>query len=256
MIIYKSPAEIDLMREAGSILAETLTRLRSMARPGVTLLELDRDADQFIRGRDCIPGFVGYQGYQNAICTSVNDQVVHGIPTNRKLREGDVLSLDAGLIYRGFWADAGLTVGVGKISAPAQRLIDVTEQSLDIGIAQALAGNRIGDISAAVQAHVERAGYSVVRQFVGHGIGRDMHEDPQVPNFGIAGRGPLLKAGMVLAIEPMVNAGSPDVALLGDGWTVVTVDHSLSAYFEHSVAITPDGPESLTVSRKALRTSA
>jgi methionyl aminopeptidase len=256
MIIYKSPAEIDLMREAGSILAETLTRLRSMARPGVTLLELDRDADQFIRGRDCIPGFVGYQGYQNAICTSVNDQVVHGIPTNRKLREGDVLSLDAGLIYSGFWADAGLTVGVGKISAQAQRLIDVTEQSLDIGIAQALAGNRIGDISAAVQAHVERAGYSVVRQFVGHGIGRDMHEDPQVPNFGIAGRGPLLKAGMVLAIEPMVNAGSPDVALLGDGWTVVTVDHSLSAYFEHSVAITPDGPEILTVSRKALRTSA
>jgi methionyl aminopeptidase len=256
MIIYKSPAEIDLMREAGSILAEALTRLRSMARPGVTLLELDRDADQFIRGRDCIPGFVGYQGYQNAICTSVNDQVVHGIPTNRKLREGDVLSLDAGLIYRGFWADAGLTVGVGKISAQAQQLIDVTQQSLDIGIAQALAGNRIGDISAAVQAHVERAGYSVVRQFVGHGIGRDMHEDPQVPNFGIAGRGPLLKAGMVLAIEPMVNAGSPDVALLGDGWTVVTVDHSLSAYFEHSVAITPDGPEILTVSRKALRTSA
>ena len=252
MIIYKSPAEIDLMREAGSILAETLTRLRSMARPGVTLLELDRDADQFIRGRECIPGFVGYQGYQNAICTSVNDQVVHGIPTNRKLREGDVLSLDAGLIYRGFWADAGLTVGVGKISAQAQRLIDVTQQSLDIGIAQALAGNRIGDISAAVQGHVEGAGYSVVRQFVGHGIGRDMHEDPQVPNFGIAGRGPLLKPGMVLAIEPMVNAGSPDVALLGDGWTVVTVDHSLSAYFEHSVAITPDGPEVLTLSKKAL----
>jgi len=252
VIIYKSPAEIDLMREAGSILAETLTRLRSMARPGVTLLELDRDADQFIRGRECIPGFVGYQGYQNAICTSVNDQVVHGIPTNRKLREGDVLSLDAGLIYRGFWADAGLTVGVGKISAQAQRLIDVTQQSLDIGIAQALAGNRIGDISAAVQGHVEGAGYSVVRQFVGHGIGRDMHEDPQVPNFGIAGRGPLLKPGMVLAIEPMVNAGSPDVALLGDGWTVVTVDHSLSAYFEHSVAITPDGPEVLTLSKKAL----
>ena len=250
MIIYKSPAEIDLMREAGSILAETLTRLRSMARPGITLLELDREADAFIRGRDCIPGFVGYQGYQNAICTSVNDQVVHGIPTNRKLREGDVLSLDAGLIFRGFWADAGLTVGLGKISPQAQRLIDVTEESLEIGIAQALVGNRIGDISAAVQAHVERAGFSVVRQFVGHGIGRDMHEDPQVPNFGIAGRGPLLKPGMVLAIEPMVNAGGPDVALLGDGWTVVTVDHSLSAYFEHSVAITPDGPEILTASGK------
>jgi methionyl aminopeptidase len=255
MIIYKSPAEIDLMREAGNILAETLTRLRSMARPGVTLLDLDHEADAFIRGRGCVPGFVGYQGYQNAICTSVNDQVVHGIPTNRKLREGDVLSLDAGLIHRGFWADAGLTVGVGKVSPQAQRLMDVTQQSLDIGIAQALVGNRIGDISAAVQTHVEQAGYSVVRQFVGHGIGRDMHEDPQVPNFGIAGRGPLLKSGMVLAIEPMVNAGAPDVALLGDGWTVVTVDHSLSAYFEHSVAITPDGPEILTLSRKALPAS-
>jgi methionyl aminopeptidase len=251
MIIYKSQAEIDLMREAGAILAETLTRLQSMARPGLTLLDLDREADRFIRGRGCIPGFVGYQGYQNAICTSVNDQVVHGIPTNRKLREGDLLSLDAGLIYRGFWADAGLTVAIGKISAEAQRLMDVTRESLDIGIEQALVGNRIGDISAAVQQHVELAGFSVVRQFVGHGIGRDMHEDPQVPNFGIAGRGPQLKSGMVLAIEPMVNAGGPDVALLGDGWTVVTVDHSLSAYFEHSVAITPDGPEILTASSKS-----
>jgi methionyl aminopeptidase len=252
MIIYKSEAEIELMREAGAILAETLARLQAIARPGITLLELDREADRFIRDRGCIPGFVGYQGYRNAICTSVNDQVVHGIPTNRKLREGDLLSLDAGLIYRGFWADAGLTVGLGTLSPQAQRLLDVTRESLDIGIRSALVGNRIGDISAAVQEHVERAGFSVVRQFVGHGIGRDMHEDPQVPNFGIAGRGPLLKPGMVLAIEPMVNAGGPDVALLGDGWTVVTVDHSLSAYFEHSVAITTDGPEILTVSKRAL----
>jgi methionyl aminopeptidase len=250
MIIYKSPAEIDLMREAGAILADTLVRLEAMARPGMTLLELDREADSLIRARDCIPGFVGYQGYRNAICTSVNDQVVHGIPTNRKLREGDLLSLDAGLIHRGFWADAGLTVGIGKISNEAQRLMDVTRQALDIGIDKAQAGNRIGDISAAVQQCVEAAGFSVVRQFVGHGIGRDMHEDPQVPNFGIAGRGPLLKPGMVLAIEPMVNAGAPDVALLGDGWTVVTVDHSLSAYFEHSVAITADGPEILTAPAK------
>jgi methionyl aminopeptidase len=247
MIIYKSPAEIDLMREAGAILAETLGRLQAMARPGVTLLDLDREAGRFIRDRGCIPGFVGYQGYQNSICTSVNDQVVHGIPTNRKLREGDLLSLDAGLIHRGFWADAGLTVAIGKVSAAAQRLLEVTRESLAIGIGQAQAGNRIGDISAAIQQHVEQAGFSVVRQFVGHGIGRDMHEDPQVPNFGIAGRGPLLKPGMVLAIEPMVNAGSPDVALLGDGWTVVTTDHSLSAYFEHSVAITTDGPQVLTV---------
>jgi methionyl aminopeptidase len=252
MIIYKSQAEIDLMREAGAILAETLLQLQAIARPGVTLLELDREADKFIRARGCIPGFVGYQGYQNAICTSVNDQVVHGIPTNRKLREGDLLSLDAGLIYRGFWADAGLSVGIGKISPDAQRLMDVTRQSLGIGIDKAQVGSRIGDISAAIQQHVEGAGFSVVRQFVGHGIGRDMHEDPQVPNFGIAGRGPLLKPGMVLAIEPMVNAGSPDVALLGDGWTVVTVDHSLSAYFEHSVAITPDGPEILTIPARAV----
>ena len=255
MIIYKSQAEIDLMREAGAILGEALVHLQAIARPGITLLELDREADKFIRTRGCIPGFVGYQGYQNAICTSVNDQVVHGIPTNRKLREGDLLSLDAGLIHRGFWADAGLSVGIGKISPEAQRLMDVTRQSLDIGIEKAQVGNRIGDISAAIQQHVERAGFSVVRQFVGHGIGRDMHEDPQVPNFGIAGRGPLLKPGMVLAIEPMVNAGSPDVALLGDGWTVVTVDHSLSAYFEHSVAITPDGPEILTLPATKRRVS-
>ncbi len=252
MIIYKSQDEIELMREAGAILAETLNHLQALARPGVTLLELDREADRLIRARDCIPGFVGYDGYKNAICTSVNDQVVHGIPTNRKLREGDLLSLDAGLIYRGFWADAGLSVGVGKVSAEAQRLMDVTRESLAVGIEQARVGNRIGDISAAVQRHVEAAGFAVVRQFVGHGIGRDMHEDPQVPNFGIAGRGPMLKPGMVLAIEPMVNAGTPEVALLGDGWTVVTADHSLSAYFEHSVAITAEGPEILTVSKKAL----
>ena len=252
MIIYKSPAEIDLMREAGAILGETLAHLQSMAKPGVPLLELDREADRFIRARDCIPGFVGYDGYKNAICTSVNEQVVHAIPSNRKLREGDLLSLDAGLIHRGFWADAGLSLGIGKISAEAQRLIDVTRESLALGIAQARVGNRIGDISAAVQHHVEQAGFSVVRSFVGHGIGRAMHEDPQVPNFGIAGTGPLLKPGMVLAIEPMVNAGGPDVALLGDGWTVVTVDHSLSAYFEHSVAITADGPEILTLSARAI----
>ncbi|MDQ6883408.1 MAG: type I methionyl aminopeptidase [Candidatus Dormibacteraeota bacterium] len=247
MIIYKSQAEIELMREAGAILAQTLNRLQAMARPGVTLLDLDREAGRFIREQGCIPGFVGYDGYQNSICTSVNDQVVHGIPTNRKLREGDLLSLDAGLIHRGFWADAGVSVPIGKVSAEAQRLIDVTRGALAVGINEAQAGNHIGDISAAIQQHVEAAGFSVVEQFVGHGIGRDMHEDPQVPNFGIAGRGPLLKPGMVLAIEPMVNAGSKEVALLGDGWTVVTRDHRLSAYFEHSVAITADGPQILTV---------
>lgn len=246
MIIYKSAAEIDLMREAGRILADALQRLCAMAAPGVTLLELDREADRFIRAAGCVPGFKGYQGFPNSLCTSVNDQVVHGIPTNRKLRSGDLLSLDCGLIHEGFWADAGVSVGIGSISLEAQRLLDVTRQALDVGIHQAQVGNRVGDISAAIQRHVEAAGFSVVRQYVGHGIGRDMHEDPQVPNFGLAGRGPLLKPGMVLAIEPMVNAGLPDVALLGDGWTVVTLDHSLSAYFEHSVAVTADGAEVLT----------
>jgi methionyl aminopeptidase len=246
MIIYKSKAEIELMREAGAMLAEVLAQLRSSSRPGVSLLELDREADRMIRSFGCVPGFKGYQGYPNSLCTSVNDQVVHGIPTGRKLREGDVLSLDCGLIHHGFWADAGITVPIGRVTAEAARLIQVTKEALEVGIARAQVGRRIGDISAAIQSHVEAAGFSVVRQFVGHGIGRDMHEDPQVPNFGIAGRGPLLKPGMVLAIEPMVNAGGPEVALLPDGWTVVTVDHSLSAYFEHSVAITADGPEVLT----------
>jgi len=248
VIIYKSRAEIELMRDAGRILAEGLARLQAMARPGVTLLELDREVDRFIRSRGCIPGFKGYQGFPNSLCTSVNNQVVHGIPTNRKLREGDLLSLDCGLIHQGFWADAGVSVGIGTLAPTAARLIEVTREALYVGIAQAQVENRIGDISAAIQQHVEAAGFSVVRQYVGHGIGRDMHEDPQVPNFGTPGRGPLLKPGMVLAIEPMVNAGKPDVALLGDGWTVVTADHSLSAYFEHSVAMTPSGPEILTQS--------
>ncbi len=246
MIIYKSRAEIERMREAGRILAEVLARLVALAGPGVTLLDLDREADRDIRSRGCIPGFKGYHGFPNSLCASVNEQVVHGIPTNRKLREGDLLSLDCGLIHQGFWADAGVTVGIGALSPAARRLLEVTREALDLGIGKARVGNRVGDISAAIQEHVEAAGFSVVRQFVGHGIGRDMHEDPQVPNFGIAARGPLLKAGMVLAIEPMVNAGGPEVALLGDGWTVVTADRSLSAYFEHSVAITPDGPEVLT----------
>lgn len=246
MIIYKSSAEIDLMREAGRILAEALARLQAMARPGVTLLDLDREVDRFIRSRGCIPGFKGYQGFPNSLCTSVNNQVVHGIPTNRRLREGDLLSLDCGLIHQGFWADAGVSVGIGEIAPSTAHLLKATREALYVGIGQAKVGNRIGDISAAIQQYVEAEGFSVVRQYVGHGIGRDMHEDPQVPNFGTPGRGPLLKPGMVLAIEPMVNAGGPEVAVLGDGWTVVTADQSLSAYFEHSVAIAPSGPEILT----------
>lgn len=246
MIIYKTDQEIELMRRAGQILAETLAHLQGLARPGRSLLELDSAADTFIRKASCVPGFKGYQGFPRSLCTSVNEQVVHGIPTARRLREGDLLSLDCGLIYRDFWADAGISVGIGKISPDAQRLMDVTRAALSVGIAQAEVGRRIGDISAAIQQHVEDAGFSVVTQFVGHGIGRNMHEDPQVPNFGRAGSGPLLKPGMVLAIEPMVNAGGNQVRLLEDDWTVVTADGSLSAYFEHTVAITPDGPQVLT----------
>ncbi len=234
------------MRQAGRILAGVLAHLQELARPGRPLLELDRAADRMIRQADCIPGFKGYQGFPRSLCTSVNEQVVHGIPTARRLREGDVLSLDCGLVYRGFWADAGLTVGVGRVSPEAQRLIEVTRKALEVGIAQAQVGKRVGDISAAVQQHVEAAGFSVVTQYVGHGIGRNMHEDPQVPNFGRPGTGPVLKPGMVLAIEPMVNAGGSEVRLLGDEWTVVTADGSLSAYFEHSVAVAADGPEVLT----------
>ena len=246
MITYKSKAELELMRQAGRILGETLAYLQSCARPGVTLLDIDREADRFIRDRGCIPGFKGYDGFPNSVCTSVNEQVVHGIPSHRKLRQGDLLSLDCGLIHRGFWADAGVSLAVGAVSPLARRLLDVTREALEIGISKARAGNRVGDVSAGVQAHVEAAGFSVVRQFTGHGIGRDMHEEPPVPNFGVAGHGPVLKPGMVIAIEPMVNAGSPEVALLGDGWTVVTVDRSLSAYFEHTVAIQEAGPEVLT----------
>ncbi len=246
MIIYKTDQEIELMRQAGRILAETLSHLQALARPGRSLIELDQAADTFIRRAGCTPGFKGYQGFPRSLCTSVNEQVVHGIPSERRLKEGDVLSLDCGLIHRGLWADAGVTVGVGRITPEAERLITVTRSALELGIAQAQVANRIGDISAAVQRHVEAAGFSVVRQYVGHGIGRNMHEDPQVPNFGRPGTGPLLKAGMVLAIEPMVNAGGSAVQLLDDDWTVVTADGSLSSYFEHSVAITPDGPEVLT----------
>jgi len=246
MIIYKTDHEIELMRQAGRILAETLLHLQALAQPGRSLIELDQAADTFIRKAGCTPGFKGYQGFPRSLCTSVNEQVVHGIPTERRLRAGDVLSLDCGLIHHGLWADAGVTVGIGRITPEAERLMTVTRTALGLGIAEARLGNRIGDISAAIQRHVEAAGFSVVRQYVGHGIGRNMHEDPQVPNFGRPGTGPLLKAGMVLAIEPMVNAGGSAVRLLDDDWTVVTADGRLSAYFEHTVAITPEGPEVLT----------
>jgi methionyl aminopeptidase len=246
MVILKLPDEIERLRTSNGIVAEILTELRERVKPGVTTRELDRLSEALSRKSRVIPAFKGYRGYPFALCTSVNGEVVHGMPSDLPLVSGDILSLDFGVIYKGYYGDAAITVPVGTVSATAQRLMQVTEEGLYDGIEQALAGNRLGDVSAAVQRRVEAAGFSVVRDFVGHGIGRSMHEDPQIPNYGVRGRGIQLRPGMVLAIEPMVNEGSYRVKILPDGWTVVTEDGSLSAHFEHSVAITENGPEILS----------
>jgi len=246
MINLKTAHEIDLMARAGSLLASVLPPLKEACQPGVKTIELDRIADKLIREGGAIPGFLGYNGFPRSICVSINDEAVHGIPGNRKIAEGDLVSLDLGLVLEGFWADVGVTVGVAKITREAARLLKVTEQALYVGIDKARPGGYLGDISSAIQDHVEAAGFSVIRQFVGHGIGRQMHEDPQVPNFGRPGTPPRLKPGMTLAIEPMVNAGSYEVYMKPDGWTICTADRSLSAYFEHTVAITEKGPIVLT----------
>ncbi len=246
MINLKTAHEIDLMARAGKLLASVLPPLREACVPGVRTDELDKIADKLIRAGGATPGFLGYHGFPKSICVSINDEAVHGIPGSRKVVAGDVVSLDLGLVLEGFWADAGTTVGVGKISKQADRLIKVTEEALYVGIAKAQPGGYLGDISSAIQKHVEKAGFSVIRQFVGHGIGRQMHEDPQVPNFGSPGTPPRLKPGMTLAIEPMVNAGSHEVYMKPDGWTICTADGALSAYFEHTVAITDKGPLILT----------
>lgn len=243
----KRAPEIEKMRASGRILGACLAHLADTTRPGLTTLDLDREAETFIRDHGCIPGFIGYNGFTNALCVSVNNEVVHGIPGERVLRDGDLVSLDCGLILDGWWADSGLSVACGEATPAVLRLIEVTREALERGIAAATPGNHIGDIGHAVQTYAEGEGYSVVRQYVGHGIGRDMHEPPQVPNYGRPGSGNLLKPGYVLAIEPMVNAGTADVHLLGDGWTVVTDDGRLSCYFEHTVAITEGGPEVLTL---------
>jgi methionyl aminopeptidase len=242
----KRPEEIDKMTRAGVILGECLEHLARMVRPGLTTLDLDREADTFIRDHGCVPGFLGYYDFPNSLCVSVNDEVVHGIPGPRVIEDADLVSLDCGLILDGWWADSGLSVGVGDISAEARKLLAVTEEALRRGLDAARSGNRIGDIGQAVQSYVEGQGFGVVRQYVGHGIGRNMHEPPQVPNYGRAGTGNTLKPGYVLAIEPMVTAGSPDVKVLADQWTVVTVDKRLSCYFEHTVAVTEEGPRVLT----------
>jgi methionyl aminopeptidase len=246
MINLKTPQEIQLMARAGRVLAGVIDELKAACRSGVTTGDLDRIADQLIRSAGATPGFLGYNGFPKSICVSVNNEVVHGIPGKRRIESGDLVSLDLGLVLDGFWADSGATVIVGRVSREAERLVNVTREALYAGIDEARPHHRLGDISAAIQRHVESAGFSVVKQFVGHGIGRSMHEDPQLPNFGIPGTGPELKVGMTLAIEPMVNAGTDEVFLKPDNWTVATADGRLSAYFEHTVAITPAGPMVLT----------
>ena len=246
MISLKTKHELGLMATAGKLLAGVVDRLEAACTAGVTTGDLDRLADELIRAGRAKPGFLGYNGFPKSICVSVNDEVVHGIPGSRRIEDGDIVSLDLGLVLDGFWADTGITVPVGTVTPEARRLIDVTRQALDVGVAAARPDGRLGDISAAIQEFVESNGFSVVRQFVGHGIGREMHEEPQVPNFGRPSTGPPLRPGMTLAIEPMVNAGGPEVYIREDEWTVCTVDGALSAYFEHTVAITVDGPIVLT----------
>jgi methionyl aminopeptidase len=247
VIVLKSERELDRMRAAGRILADVKDRLKAIVRPGISTQDIDTDVEAFILSRGAQSAFKGYRGYPATVCTSINEEVVHGIPSpKRKLREGDIIGLDLGCVVDGYYADCAITLAVGKVPARTQELMDVTRESLDKAIVQCRAGNRLGDISHAVQSHCESHGFGVVRAFVGHGIGRELHEEPQVPNFGDPGRGTVLKAGMVLAIEPMVTMGSWQVRVLDDRWTAVTVDGSLAAHFEDTIAITQNGPEILT----------
>jgi methionyl aminopeptidase len=241
MIILKTPAEIEVMAQASRVVAEALDIVRKAVQPGITTEELDSIAEQEIRVRGALPAFKGYRNYPRTLCASVNDQVVHGIPSKRKLKEGDIIGLDLGAIVGGFYGDSAVTVAVGSVSDATEKLVQVTKEALHLGITQAIVGNRLSDVSYAVQQHVESAGFSVVTEFVGHGIGRQLHEEPQVPNYGKPGQGPRLQPGMVLAIEPMVNMGRSAVRILDDRWTAVTVDGSLSAHFEHTIAIQPTG---------------
>ena len=247
MIVLKTEQEIGYMRDAGRIVGQTLAVIKKAISPGITTQELDHIAEQFIRRAGGVPAFKGYCVFPASICSSINEQVVHGIPGPRQLKDGDVISIDIGVKLNRYYGDAAITVPVGEVDAEILKLLSVTEQALNKGIEQAIKGNRLSDISHAVQLHAEAYGYGVVRDYVGHGIGQRMHEDPQIPNYGPPGRGPLLKSGMTLAIEPMINYGTPDVEVLADDWTVVTVDRKISAHFEHTVAITEGEPEILTL---------
>jgi methionyl aminopeptidase len=246
MIILKSKSEIEKMAIACHIVAEVLQDLIRVVRPGLTTLELDALAERSIHMRGGVPAFKGYRGFPNTLCVALNEQVVHGIPSKRRLRAGDIIGLDLGAKWEGYYGDAAVTVPVGQIPSNTECLLTTAREALYMGIKEVSPGKHLSDISHAIQHYAETRGYSVVRAFVGHGIGTALHEEPQVPNFGPAGRGPRLKAGMVLAIEPMVNIGDADVEILDDGWTVVTADGQLSAHFEHTVAITDEGPQILT----------
>lgn len=246
MIILKSDREIDYMRDAGKIVAQTLVEIKNAVKPGISTLELDEIAERYIRSAGAVPAFKGYGGFPGTICASVNEEIVHGIPGLRKLKNGDNISIDVGAVINGFNGDSAKTFPIGEVSAEMQKLLEVTEQALYQGVEKAMDGNHLGDISNAVQTHGESYGYKIVRDYVGHGIDKKMHEDPQIPNYGSAGRGPRLKSGMTLAIEPMINLGTHEVKTLEDEWTVITKDRKPSAHFEHTIAITDGTPEILT----------
>jgi methionyl aminopeptidase len=252
VIIRKSLQEIEAMARAGVLVAETLALCAELLEPGMTMLELDRIAEEHIRSKGGVPTSKGYKGFPAALCLSPNSMVVHGIPTDYRAQEGDLISVDLGVTLNGLVADSAVTLPVGEIDAEAQRLLDVCQDALAAGIAEAEIGNHLSDISHAVQTVVEEAGFSVVRSLVGHGVGRSYHEDPQIPNYGLPGRGPLLQEGMTLAIEPMITAGSPDVYVHEDDWSISSVDDSLAAHFEHTVAVTQEGPRILTKAGAAL----
>ncbi len=255
MITYRSKAEIARMQQANQLVAAILAELEAAVAPGVSTLDLDVMAEKMVRDAGAVPAFKGYRGFPATLCTSINEQVVHGIPSNRPMSEGDILSLDMGVKLNGFYGDSAVTVAVGRIGEEARRLLQVTQEALQQGIGQVRIGGRISDIGHAVQQHVESHGFSVVREFVGHGIGAALHEEPQIANYGEPGRGPRMVEGMVFAIEPMVNMGRPAVKVLADGWTAVTRDGSLSAHFEHTVAVTKAGPDILTTRRSTVGTN-
>lgn len=246
MIELKTQEEVELLRENNLLVSATLAEVGKHIKPGITTLELDKIAEEFIRSHGAVPGFLGYGGFPNTLCVSVNEQVVHGIPSKYVLKEGDIVSVDCGTIMKGFYGDSAYTFAVGEIADDVRQLLEVTKEALYKGVAQAVAGNRVGDISAAVQEHAEKYGYGVVRELVGHGLGRRMHEDPEVPNYGHKGRGPLLKEGMVICIEPMINMGTKQVVFERDGWTVRTRDRKPSAHFEFALAIRKGEADVLT----------